>query len=86
MDERLRILLIDDDEDEYLLLKELVSGPAKGRTINKYDLDWVSTYEEALRAFLDCAYDLYLLDYRLGSHSGSALFDMLLSENRQKAI
>jgi diguanylate cyclase (GGDEF)-like protein len=65
-----RILLIDDDEDEYFLLKELVSGRAQGRTLHDYDLDWVSTYEEAVGAFLDCQYDLYLVDYQLGSRSG----------------
>ncbi|HSL43177.1 MAG TPA: diguanylate cyclase [Anaerolineales bacterium] len=70
MDERLRILLIDDDEEEYFLLKELVSGQAKNRTLHHYDLDWVSNYEEAVRAFLDCQYDLYLVDYQLGAQSG----------------
>ena len=70
MDRRLRILLIDDDEDEYVLLKGLVSGPAQGRTLYRYDLDWVSTYEEAVGAFLECRYDLYLVDYRLGIYSG----------------
>lgn len=66
----MRILLIDDDEDEYFLLKELVSGRTRGRTLYDYDLEWVSTYEEAVGAFLDCQYDLYLVDYRLGSRSG----------------
>ena len=63
-------MLIDDDEEEYFLLKELVSGQAKGRTLHHYDLDWVSTYEEAVRAFLSCQYDVYLVDYHLGSRSG----------------
>lgn len=70
MNERLRILLIDDDEEEYFLLKELVSGRKKGRTLHPYNLDWVSTYEEAVRAFSDCQYDVYLLDYNLGSQTG----------------
>lgn len=70
MNERIRILLIDDDEEEYFLLKELVSGQAKGRTLHHYDLDWVSTYEEAVRAFSGCQYAVYLVDYHLGSHSG----------------
>jgi diguanylate cyclase (GGDEF)-like protein len=73
MNERLRILVIDDDEDEYFLLKELVSGHGKGGTFHQYDLDWVSTYEEALKAFLACQYDLYLLDFHLGGHSGLTL-------------
>lgn len=70
MNERLRILLIDDDEDEYFLLKELVSEQAKGKTLFHCDLDWVSTYKEAISAFTDCQYDLYLVDYRFGSRSG----------------
>lgn len=70
MDERVRILLIDDDEEEYFLLKELVSGHTKGRTLYHYELDWVSNYEEAVRAFSDCQYDLYLVDYRLGNRNG----------------
>lgn len=73
MDARLRILLIDDDEDEYFLLKELVSGQTKGRALQHYDLAWVSTYEEALRAFSDCQYDLCLVDYQLGNRSGLEL-------------
>jgi diguanylate cyclase (GGDEF)-like protein len=70
MNERVRLLLIDDDEDDYFLLKELISAPPKGRTILNYDLDWVSTYEAAMGAFLDCQYDLYLVDYHLGTRSG----------------
>src|SRR5512144_963298 len=70
MNERLRILLIDDDEDEYFLLKELFSRHRRGKTLHSYDLEWVSTYEEAVRAFSDCQHDLYLVDYQLGSHSG----------------
>ncbi|HEX5809342.1 MAG TPA: diguanylate cyclase [Anaerolineales bacterium] len=64
----MRILLIDDDEDESFLLRELISERAK--TLYRYSLDWVSTYGEALRAFQQCQYDVYLVDYRLGSHSG----------------
>ena len=70
MNEQVRILLIDDDEDDYFLLKELLSGQTKGRTLHHYNLDWVSIYEEAVRALFDCQYDLYLVDYHLGSHNG----------------
>jgi diguanylate cyclase (GGDEF)-like protein len=70
MKEQLRILLIDDDEDEYILLKELVVGSAGGRTIENIQLAWVSTYEEARDAFSNCQYDLFLVDYHLGSRSG----------------
>jgi diguanylate cyclase (GGDEF)-like protein len=70
MNNQMRILLIDDDEDEYFFLKELVSGQGKGRILHHYDLTWVSTYEDGLKAFSGCQYDLYLVDYHLGSSSG----------------
>jgi diguanylate cyclase (GGDEF)-like protein len=66
----LRILLIDDDEAEYILLGEMVSSTPNGDTLLGFDVDWVSTYEQALAAFADCAYDVYLLDYRLGPRTG----------------
>ncbi len=66
----MRILLIDDDEEEYLLLEEMVSRTPKGEALLGFDLDWVSTYEQALGALSDCTYDVYLVDYRLGARSG----------------
>lgn len=71
--DRLRILLIDDDEEEYILLSEMIGGSTKGRTLVKLQLDWVSTYEQALQAFTDCTYDLFLVDYQLGKRSGLEL-------------
>ena len=65
--------MIDDDEDEYFLLKELVAGSARGRGISNFELDWISTYDEALQAFASCQYDLFLVDYHLGRHTGLEL-------------
>jgi diguanylate cyclase (GGDEF)-like protein len=70
MKSQLRILLIDDDEDEYILLRELLAGSARGRAILNIRLEWVSTYEEGKTAFSDCEYDLYLVDYHLGRRTG----------------
>lgn len=70
MDDRLRILLIDDDEEEYFFLKELIARQTRGRIFNHFDLHWVATYEEAVRAVTVCQYDLFLVDYHLGHHNG----------------
>ena len=70
--------MIDDDEDEYFILKKLISG--RTTSTLHYDLDWISNYEEAVGAFLNCQYDLYLVDYQLGSRTGLDL----LRENAVK--
>ena len=64
--ENIRVLLIEDDEDDYLLTKALVS--AKENKAIK--LDWVDSYDRALRAIESDIYDVYLVDYRLGPYTG----------------
>jgi diguanylate cyclase (GGDEF)-like protein/PAS domain S-box-containing protein len=67
MDSRLiRVLLVDDDEDDYVMTRDLLAELGRGA----FSLDWVSSYEEALGAVSRDEHDVYLLDYRLGAHSG----------------
>jgi signal transduction histidine kinase len=61
-----RALLVEDDEDDYLLTRELFDQLPQGA----YHLDRVATYEAALDAFAKCQHDVYLLDYRLGQRTG----------------
>lgn len=65
-EERLEVLLIEDDQDDYVLIKEIFSELKAPR----YRLSWKSSYEDALRATERNSYDAYLLDYRLGEHDG----------------
>ncbi|GAB2580605.1 two-component system sensor histidine kinase NtrB [Spirosoma areae] len=67
--ETIRVLLIEDDEDDYLLTKALVS--AKENTALK--LDWVDSYDRAIIAIDECNHDVYLVDYRLGHNTGTDL-------------
>src|SRR5258708_3403129 len=63
----IRVLLVDDDEQEYALIRELLSG-IEGVA---YALDWADTYEAALAAVDRAEHDVYLIDYRLGAgHNG----------------
>ncbi|MBS7723932.1 response regulator [Pseudomonas lalucatii] len=62
----LRLLLIEDDEDDYLITRDLLRESGQLR----YQLDWVSDYEAALTALEQRAHDLYLVDYRLGTENG----------------
>jgi PAS domain S-box-containing protein len=63
------VLLIDDDEDDYLLVKEMLSD-VRSATFN---LEWTATYQDGLAALHRCAHHAYLLDYRLGEHDGVEL-------------
>jgi diguanylate cyclase (GGDEF)-like protein len=76
MTKQLRVLLVDDDRDEYLLAQDLVSErffSSGGKTPQKIRLDWVETYAEALAAFDKNEHDVYLIDYQLGDRNGLQL-------------
>jgi signal transduction histidine kinase/FixJ family two-component response regulator len=65
----IKILLIDDDEDDYLITRDLLSE-IEGK---RFKLEWVPTYETGLEAIGRNEHDVYLLDYRLGQHNGLEL-------------
>jgi diguanylate cyclase (GGDEF)-like protein len=64
--EVINILLIDDDEDDYVMARDLLSD-ARGL---KHTLQWISSYDGALGKICENKHDIYLLDYRLGEHTG----------------
>ena len=61
-----RVLLVDDDEEDYLIIKHLF-GLMK--TI-RCELEWVSTSSEATRRIADREHDAYLIDYRIDGQTG----------------
>lgn len=63
---RIRILLIDDDEDDYIVVRRMLSQIEDGR----FALEWSSTVDVALEQMERNQYDLYLLDYQLGELNG----------------
>jgi PAS domain S-box-containing protein len=65
----IKVLLIDDDEDDYILTCELFSLVKAG----KYALDWASSYEEGLRIAAQREHHVCLVDHHLGEHSGVEL-------------
>ncbi|KAK6022888.1 ATP-dependent DNA ligase domain protein [Ostertagia ostertagi] len=63
----IRILIIDDDEDDYLITSEYIKHiPAA-----TFQIDWCYKYDEALDLMCSNQYDLYFTDYRLGAKSGA---------------
>ncbi|PAU65755.1 two-component system response regulator [Pseudomonas sp. PIC25] len=70
----LRLLLVEDDEDDYLITRDLLRQARQLRC----ELDWLDNYDEALAAILRQEHDLILIDYYLGAESGLALIDHAL--------
>jgi signal transduction histidine kinase/chemotaxis response regulator CheB len=67
MDEAaVRVLLVDDDEDEYVIVGDLL----RATFTDRYELTWAPTYEQGLLAISASGYDVCLIDYRLGRRSG----------------
>lgn len=70
MDERLlKILIVDDDEDDYIMTLDLLSDDNK----RHYDVDWESTYDAAFKSMMEKPYNLCFVDYRLGERTGLEL-------------
>jgi PAS domain S-box-containing protein len=68
---RRRILLVDDDRDEQLIVSDLL----RSLRVDAFDLTWKATYAEGLEALLSSRFDVCLVDYRLGERTGLDLLD-----------
>lgn len=77
--ETLRLLLIEDDEDDYLILRELLADVPN----QHFRLEWVAHYAEGLARGLSREHDVLLIDYRLGADSGLALIGELNAQGIQ---
>lgn len=75
--EPIRVLLVDDDEDDYRIQNRLL---AKAAT-RAYELDWASTFDEALDAVHRGSYDVALVDYELGARTGIELIEELTRQH-----
>lgn len=65
----LKILLIEDDEDDYVLTSELLTETKR----ETFEITWISKYSEAIAAMAGCSFDVCLVDYRLGEGDGITL-------------
>lgn len=65
-DPELRILLIEDDEDDYLITRDLLEEASPVRT----RVEWHKTAEQGLFALYRGGVDIALVDLRLGPDSG----------------
>ncbi|HUB67840.1 MAG TPA: response regulator [Candidatus Methylacidiphilales bacterium] len=73
---RIRVLVVDDDEDDFMLTR-LLFMEIKG---GGFHVEWAPTREKAEEIMARREHDVYLVDYRLGMESG---LDLLRESVRQ---
>jgi two-component system sensor histidine kinase/response regulator len=72
----IRVLLVDDDEDDFLIIRNFIHKIHA----SPFHLEWVSDIEEASQIIEREEHDIYLIDYRLGQEDGLELlsrFDLV---------
>jgi PAS domain S-box-containing protein len=64
-----RILIIEDDQDDFLIIEACIKDiPEK-----EFQIDWCYDYAEALQRIAQSGYDIYFVDYLLGEKTGLEL-------------
>ena len=75
-----RVLLVDDDEDDYLILKRTFTQIPN----NPFVLTWISSFDKARELVKSKEFDIFLIDYRLGAHTGLELLEIAMPSKRSE--
>ncbi len=75
-----RVLLVDDDEDDFLIVRNLLSKLHDEDS--RFELEWIRNYKDAKQTISQSSHDLYLIDYRLGADNGLELLEELTIQER----
>ena len=67
--QNVKLLIVDDDEDDYLLARDLIEDIAG----DDCQLDWASSFDEGQARLAENHHDLCLMDYKLGARDGIEL-------------
>ncbi|MBN2419977.1 MAG: hybrid sensor histidine kinase/response regulator [Deltaproteobacteria bacterium] len=78
----IKILIIEDDEDDYIIIKELLSE------IDTKDflITWANECDKAINMLKENDFDICLLDYRLGVHDGLEIFKEIIKFNKDLPV
>lgn len=75
-----RVLLVDDDEDDYLIIKRIFSKIPN----SPFELIWSNSFDEAKQLVKSDDFDVFLIDYRLGAHTGLELLEIAMPSKRSE--
>jgi PAS domain S-box-containing protein len=79
---RFKIAIIEDDEDDYIIIKDYISD-IEGKS---FVVDWFQDYNSAIEAIKNKEYNLYFVDYFLGHKTGLDLLDAAADLNCDEPI
>jgi signal transduction histidine kinase len=75
MPDKTRVLLVDDDEDDYIITQDIVNE-IQGRV---HLLEWTNSFEKAIEIIQECRHNVILVDYHLGARNGLELIREAIS-------
>ncbi|MBN1995473.1 MAG: GAF domain-containing protein [Anaerolineae bacterium] len=75
--DRLKILLVDNNEDDYILTRDMLAGI---KSI-QFDLDWAATHADAWQQITLNQHDVYLIDYVLDEKDGIDLIRKAIAQD-----
>jgi len=82
LDDNVRILVVDDDEDDFVIVKDLLSEISYTRLA----ISWEPDFGKANKLIEQQDFDIYLIDYRLGEKNGLELLKNAVEINRNKPV
>ncbi|MCW3116538.1 MAG: domain S-box protein [Chitinophagaceae bacterium] len=78
----LKILVIEDDEDDFFIIKEDIQKIP----YQQFIIDWCPKYKDALEKMASREYAIYFVDYFLGAKTGLQLLKEAMNRNCQEPI
>ncbi len=81
-DNRVHVLVIDDDEDDFVIVRDLLDDLGDDR----YQVEWASSSAKAIARLSDGDIDVSLLDYRLGGEDGIEVLRNILTLPNHPAV
>jgi diguanylate cyclase (GGDEF)-like protein/PAS domain S-box-containing protein len=78
----IRVLVVDDDEDDVLLARSMLAEV----DASHFEVDWARTSQEAIGFLERGPHDVYLVDYRLGEHTGLEVARSILIGERHAPV
>ena len=82
MKPKLKILLIEDDEDDFVITRDMLEEVER----QSYNLKWIPDFDEGLDALSSEDFDVCLIDYRLGERTGLDFLQEAIANGSQSPL